>query len=240
MLGFFALPRLAVAAPTGGSTSGQLSTSGASGESSGSGFEFPDLVVAGNAVSFLAPLQVGIVGYLPKARFAFQYDRQIRKAHWIYVGAGILADRGNWENFRMDSCGLENSSGFNPPEKCNRGGVVGFDLYAGYAHKFYVHAHPYVVPIVRGAVGFSWWALPRVGGGLEGREQARTRSWTLNVRPGGGVRLFLLSELALGFDVNLPLGFLIHKETPLSGDEDRNSGFLLGIEILPVIVEYRF
>ena len=227
-------------AQAGPAASGQVSTSGARGSSSGSGYDWPERVVGGNAISFIAPLQVGMVGYLPKARFGFQYDRQLRKAHWIYGGIALLADRGGWQNFRMDSCGLEGPGGLTPPERCGRGGVVGVDLYAGYAHKWYIREHPYIVPIARGAVGWSWWALPQVGGGDGNREQSRTRSWTLNLRPGGGVRLFLLDELALGFDINLPIGFLIHTDRPLTEERQRESGFLLGIEILPLILEYRF
>jgi hypothetical protein len=234
-------PQTVSAGPAGGSASGQVSTSGARGSSSGSGYDWPERVVGGNAISFIAPLQIGIVNYLPKARFGFQYDRQLRKAHWIYAGVAILADRGGWQNFRMDSCGLEGATGINPPERCGRGGVVGVDLYAGYAHKWYIREHPYIVPIARGAVGWSWWALPQVGGGDSNREQSRTRSWTLNLRPGGGVRLFLLDELALGFDINLPIGFLVHTDRPRDTDErNREAGFLLGIEILPLILEYRF
>ncbi len=232
------LTPVARAAPSGGSASGQISTQkGASGSSSASDFEFPEMVVAGNALSFLAPVQIGIVKYLPRARFAFQYDRQIRRAHWIFFGVGLVADRASWRNFRMDRCGLENPDGSIPMGACEPGGVVGFDLYGGYAHKFYLREHPYLVPIVRGAVGFSWWALPRIGGD---REQSRTKSWTLNLRPGGGLRLFLLEQLGIGFDLNLPLGFLIHTDKPPSQPEDKEAEFLLGIEILPLIVEYRF
>jgi hypothetical protein len=225
------VPATAFAGPA---ASGQVSTSGGA-SGSGSGFDWPEMVVGGNAISFLAPVQIGMAGYLPRARFGFQYDRQLRKAHWIYGGIGLLADRASWENFRMDSCGLETV-----PGKCGRGGVVGVDLYAGYAHKFYLHDHPYIVPIVRGALGWSWWALPEVGGGDGNREQTRTRSWTLNLRPGGGVRLFLLEELALGFDLNIPFGFLIHTDVPLNQEASREGQFLIGIEILPLIVEYRF
>src|SRR5688500_7603108 len=81
---FAMLPGRASAAPAGGSASGGFNTSkGATGSSKGSGYDWPELVVGGNAVSFLAPLQFGIVGYLPKARLGFQYDRQIRKGHWV-------------------------------------------------------------------------------------------------------------------------------------------------------------
>src|SRR5687768_4637413 len=67
---FVALPASAHAGP---SASGSISTKGARGSSSGGGYDWPDLVYGGNAISFLAPFQIGAVGYLPKGRFAFQY-----------------------------------------------------------------------------------------------------------------------------------------------------------------------
>lgn len=228
---FAVAPRTAFAGPAGGA-SGSVSTSGAQGSS---GFEWPDLVVGGNAISGQFPLQVGIVGYLPKARFAVQYDRQLLRPHWIQVGAALLFDRGDWQNFRMNECGLELI-----PGSCDAGGVVGFDLYAGYSYKFYLRDYPYLVPIIRGNVGFSWFALPELGGGDSNREQTRTQSWTLNVRPGGGVRLFLLEQLAWGADINLPIGFLRHREKDPGEDTEGETKFLLGIEILPLVIEYRF
>ncbi len=193
------------------------------------------MVVGGNAISFQAPLQFGIAGYLPRARFTFQYDRQLSRAHWLHVGFALLADRGNYKTFKMDDCGMGDRVGV-----CDRGGVFGWDLYAGYSHKFYIRKRPYIVPIVRGSLGFSMFYLPRVGGGDGNREQSRTRSLTLNVRGGGGVRIFLLEELSIGMDLNLPLGFLVHRELPPAG-KGRNKGeFLFGIEVLPLVVEYRF
>jgi hypothetical protein len=228
----------AVAAPAGGSASGQIGTSGTSGSSSGSGngYDWPEFVVAGNAVQFLAPLQFGLVNYLPKARFAFQYDRQLLKAHWIHVGAALLADRGGWENFRMDNCGLDSQSG-----ACDKGGVVGFDIYAGYTHKFFVRKKPFVVPYIRGSVGYTFFALPQIGGGDGNREQTRVRSQGFSVRPGGGFRIFLLDVLGIGMDVSLPIGFLVHRNKE-EGAEDynRETTFLLGIEVHPLVLEYRF
>lgn len=199
------------------------------------GFELPKMVVGGNAVSGLFPLQFGLVGYLPKGRLGFQYDRQLLRPHWIQVGAAVIFDRGNFNNFRMDDCGLESI-----PQACGKGGVAGFDVYAGYSYKFYVPAHPYIVPIVRANVGFSFFALPQLGGGDSNREQSRVHSWTLNIRPGGGVRIFLLRDLALGVDLNVPIGFLIHTEIPLNGARRRDPAFLLGLEVLPLLIEYRF
>lgn len=234
-----AVPAVASAAPAQGSgkpVGGSASFStGKGGKAQGSGFEWPDLVVGGNGISFLAPLQIGIVGYLPKARFSFQYDRQIRKAHWIFVGASFIADRAGYKNFRMDDCGLAVTTG-----GCGKGSVVGFDIYAGYAYKFYLKNHPYIVPIVRGALDFSFFALPDLGGGDGNRQQSRTKSWTLNIKPGGGVRVFPWQQLGFGADINLPLGFLVHTDVPAAGSTDKQGAFLLGIEILPIVVEYRF
>lgn len=229
LVAVFVFGSASVSWAAGPSASGSVSTNkGAKGKSSK--FEWPELVVGGNAISALLPLQFGIVGYLPKGRIGFQYDRQIRRAHWVQVGIGVLFDRGNYRNFRMDSCGLEMGG-------CNAGGVAGVDVYAGYTHKFYLQEMPYIVPLVRGALGYSYFALPDIGGT---REQSRIHSSALSLRVGGGVRVFLLSDLALGADVNLPIGLLIHTDQPLGEDRHRETKFLLGIEVLPVVVEYRF
>jgi hypothetical protein len=227
---------VAHAGPAGGSASGQVGTSGASGSSSGGGYEWPEVVVSGNAIQFLAPLQFGIVQYLPKARFAFQYDRQLLRPHWIHIGVALLADRGDWDNFRMDDCGLEGQSA-----ACDKGGVVGFDIYAGYAYKFFVRKKPWIVPYVRGSIGYTFFALPKVGGGDGNREQTRTRSQGLSIRPGGGFRIFPLDVLGIGMDVSLPIGFLVHRSLEDGADDHtRDTKFLLGIEVHPISVEYRF
>ncbi len=234
----WAVPASAWAAPAGGSASFSTKDGGRS-SGSGSGYNWPPLVIAGNGLSFHAPLQIGAVGYLPKARFAFQYARQIRRAHWVHLGVAFLADRGGFENFRMDNCGLEDAAGNNPLGRCGKGSVLGYDIYAGYDYKFFLQKTPWLVPIVRGSVGFSWWKLPAIRGGFEEREQGRTKSWTLNVRPGGGIRVFLLSNLGVGADVNIPIGFLVHTDEP-GGATDRSGGFLLGFEIMPLVGEFRF
>lgn len=191
--------------------------------------------MSGNAVSFLAPLQFGLVNYLPKARFAFQYDRQIRKGHWVNVGVGALFDRGNSKNFRT-SCGED------PPEgACDKGGVVGVDVYLGYTYRFFLKDRPWLVPFVKGSIGYSFFDLPKVGGGVGNREQERVQSHAVTIRPGGGLRLFLLDQLGIGMDVALPLGFLVHKVRPFdTGQEDKDGDFLLGIEVLPLVAEFRF
>jgi hypothetical protein len=231
-----AVPAVAAAAPSGGA-SGSIGTSGASGSRKGKsgGYDWPDVVVAGNAISFLMPLQFGLVGYLPRARFAFQYDRQIRKGHWFHVGIGALFDRGNYRTFKMRECGFDAADGL-----CDKRGVAGVDVYAGYTYKFFIQKKPWLVPFVRGSIGYTYFDLPKVGGGSGNREQVRVHSQGMTIRPGGGLRIFLLDQLGIGMDVALPLGFLVHKMRYANGDEDKDGAFLLGIEVLPLVVEYRF
>lgn len=234
LLAFVAWPTHATAAPSAGVSFD--SKNGASGSSSGGKYPWPELVVGGNALSFIAPFQIGAVGYMPKGRFSFQYDRQLSPnlaRHWIHVGVGIVFDRGGWENFRLPSCDPANFD-------CGKGGVVGWDVYAGYTHRFFLKNKPWFVPHLKGSVGFSSWALPKVGGGLQERQQERFKSWTLNVRPGGGFRIFLLDQLGLGMDVNIPIGFLVHTGAPYAQPQDKSGGFLLGFEIMPLTLEYRF
>jgi hypothetical protein len=228
------LPRAADAAPV--SVGGQASTSG-SPSASASGpktvsFTFPENMIGGNAITLLMPVQVGFAGYLPRVRIGFQYERQLYKAHWAYFQVASLLDRGDWHNFRLPDCGLGATQG-----ACNPGTVAGFDLGVGYAHKWYLKDNPYLVPIARvGVNGGAWW-YPHI---TQSRQQARERTWSLSVRGGGGLRLFLLRNLALGVDINLALGFLISRDRPLARPAETNANFLLGMEILPLIVEYRF
>jgi hypothetical protein len=237
-------PGVAAAGPSGGSSGGSAKASistdkGGKGSSKASRYDWPELVVGGNAIQFLAPLQIGAVGYLPKARFAFQYDRQLHKGHWLHIGAALVADHAGFRNFRMPTCGLENASGMQTGS-CNKGGVVGFDIYAGYTHKFYVRKRPHLVPYVRGSLGYSFFALPSIGGGDSDRHQSRVRTSAISVRPGGGLRVFLLDQLGIGFDVAIPIGVLVHTDIPNSGSKDRQGRFLLGFELHPIAVEYRF
>lgn len=203
---------------------------GAKGSSKGGGggFELPERVTGGNAISALLPIQVGFAGYLPRVRIGFQYDRQIQKAHWVYLGAAVLLDRAGWSNFRLPDCGGMFA--------CDKGTVAGFDIYGGYAHKFYLKDNPWLVPIARGGIGGGRWWLPDLGGS---RSQVRDTTWTLNLRAGGGVRVFLLTDLAVGLDLNLAIGFTRSTDIPLSGDITKKTNFLLGME-LPLVVEYRF
>lgn len=227
-------PRGAQAAPV--SVGGQVNTDGASGEASGGPkrgrFELPQNIVGGNALTALLPVQVGFAGYLPRVRIGFQYERQLYKAHWVYLQVASLLDRGDWHTFRLPQCGLDGSMG-----SCNPGTVAGFDLTLGYAHKWYLKDHPYLVPIARvGVNGGAWW-YPYI---TQSRQQSRESSWSMSVRGGGGLRLFLLRELAIGLDLNLILGFIISKDRPLAQQSETNANFLIGMEILPLLVEYRF
>lgn len=239
LAGALGVPAIAEAAPAGGSASGSIGTGGASGSSSrkgkGGGYKWPEVVVAGNAISFLAPLQFGLVSYLPKARFAFQYDRQIRKGHWFHIGLGALFDRGNYRTFKMRDCGLGNAEGV-----CDKGGVAGVDVYVGYTYKFFLEKRPWLVPFVRGSIGYTFFDLPKVGGGALNREQSRVHSQGMTIRPGGGLRIFPLDQLGVGIDVGLPLGFLVHQIRDEDGEQGKDSAFVLGIEVLPLVVEYRF
>jgi hypothetical protein len=238
LLVLVAWPHDAAAAPS--SASGSFDTSkGVQGSGSGGGgkYKWPELVVGGNAISLIAPFQIGAVGYLPKGRFSFQYDRQLSPnlaRHWIHLGAGIVFDRGDWKNFRLDSCDP------NEVRNCAKGGVVGYDIFAGYTYRFFLKKRPWLVPHLKASVGYSWWALPKVGGDREEREQSRLRSWTLNLRPGAGLRIFPLDQLGVGIDVNIPVGFLVHTDAIPLGGEDKSGGFLLGFEIMPLTAEYRF
>ncbi len=49
-----------------------------------------------------------------------------------------------------------------------------------------------------------------------------------------------LEDLAIGLDLNLTIGFTRSKKRELAKETERFSRFLLGMEILPLIVEYRF
>jgi hypothetical protein len=223
------------AAAKGASAGGKIGTSGAKGSADGpslGNLVLPERVIGGNAISTLMPLQVGFAGYMPRVRLGFQYDLQLYKQHWAYAGAAALFDRADYRNFRLDECGLAQSS-----NSCQRGAVAGFDLWAGWAYKFYLPEFPFLVPIARVGLGGGWWKYPNLSGS---RQQTVDSAWSMSVRGGGGVRFFLLQDLALGVDLNLVLGFKVTKDIPLNGDTTKKGGFLLGMEILPLLLEYRF
>ncbi len=228
----FLLPGLARAAPV--SNSGEIEAS-----SKGIRWIAPERVIGGNALSVLLPFQIGVVSYLPKAKVALQYDRQFNKAHWGYVAAGFLADRGNYENFRMKRCGFETAMGNTPQGLCNNGGVAGFDLALGYVHKFYVAKHPWIVPFTRVGAGFAWWKLPSVKGGESARNQIRTSTAAINLQPAGGIRIFITGDVALGMEIQVPLGVAIHRVVTQGGSKRNEASFLLGIATL-LGLEYRF
>ncbi|NVB38343.1 hypothetical protein G6O69_10925 [Pseudenhygromyxa sp. WMMC2535] len=228
-LGSLALSAEAEAASPSGKSGpgGSYSTTGDS--------RMPDFVYGGNALSFMGPFQIGLTpkGFVPRGRFAFQYDRQLFRAHWLHVNAGIAFDRGDWQTFGMDSCGLESQSG-----TCEPGGVVGMDVSAGYTHKLFIEAKPWIVPTFRVGLTGGFWKLPRVG---SSREQTRELSWTLGIQAAAGVRFFLLRELALGIDLELRPQLAVHRERADGAvDPDNQAAFVLPLQITPLILEYRF
>lgn len=223
----------ALAGPPSSSRSASSSSSSRP-NSSSSGFELPDFVYGGNAVSLLAPVQVGLTGngYIPRGRIGLQYDRQLYRAHWLHVGVAALFDRGSWQDFRMDSCGLTAAG------TCQAGTTAGMDVWLGYTYKFYIESQPWIVPIVRAGVAGGFWSYPRIRGT---REQTRELSWMLGLQAGGGVRFFLLRELAIGIDLEFRPGFVIHRELEEGATEpDNDPAFILPLQILPLIVEWRF
>jgi hypothetical protein len=200
-----------------------------------SGFQLPDFVYGGNAISFLGPIQIGLTpnGYIPRGRLSLQYDRQLHRAHWVHVNVAALFDRGNWQDFRMDSCGLETQMG-----TCQAGTTAGMDVAVGYTHKLFIEKRPWIVPTFRlGLVG-GFWAYPRLSGT---REQTRELSWMLGFQASAGLRFFLLRELAIGIDVELRPGLGIHRErAEMASTTDNDPAFMLPLQILPLIIEWRF
>ncbi|MFO7565304.1 MAG: hypothetical protein R6X02_21860 [Enhygromyxa sp.] len=224
----------ALAAPPGASGSASASTGGASASGRSSGFQLPDFVYGGNAVSLLAPVQVGLTprGYIPRGRIGLQYDRQLHRAHWVHLGVAALFDRGRWSDFRMDSCGLTGVG------TCEKGTTAGMDLWLGYTYKIYIEKQPWIVPILRAGLAGGFWSYPQVGGT---REQSRELSWMLGLQAGAGVRFFLFRELAIGLDLELRPGVVVHRERPAAAPEpDNQAAFILPLQILPLIVEWRF
>ena len=251
-----ALPLTANAAPpsnsgkgsAGGSAGG--STGGSTGNSTGAqgrggpggsyttktgGFQTPDFVYGGNAISLLAPIQFGLTpnGYIPKGRIGLQYDRQLHRAHWVHLGAAAIFDRGDWQTFRMDRCGLEAQMG-----TCQPGTTAGMDIWLGYSHKLFIEKRPWIVPTFRAGLVGGFWYYPRLSGT---REQTRELSWMLGLQAAAGLRFFLLRELALGIDVEFRPGFVIHRDRPFGSSEfDNIPAFILPLQVLPLILEYRF
>ncbi|HLT40348.1 MAG TPA: hypothetical protein VK034_28915, partial [Enhygromyxa sp.] len=163
----------ALAAPPGAGGSASASTSKpASASGSSSGFQPPDFVYGGNAISLLAPIQIGLTpnGYIPRGRIGLQYDRQLHRAHWVHLGVAALFDRGRWSDFRMDNCGLTAVG------TCQSGTTAGLDLWLGYTYKLFIEKKPWIVPIFRGGLTGGFWYYPRIGGT---REQSRELSWML-------------------------------------------------------------
>ncbi len=93
------------------------------------------------------------------------------------------------------------------------------------------------MPIARGAIGGGAWYLPDITGS---RQQTRESSWMLSLRGGGGLRFFPILDLAIGIDINFVLGFTSSKDKPVGEPLVKKANFLFGMEILPLIIEYRF
>lgn len=196
--------------------------------------KMPDFVYGGNALSFQGPMQFGLTrkGFYPRARLAFQYDRQLHRAHWAHVNVAALFDRGNWETFGMDSCGLTQAG------TCEAGTVAGMDIAVGYSYKLFIEDKPWIVPTFRAGLAGGFWYYPRLGGT---REQTRELTWTLGIQAAAGVRFFLLRELAIGLDIEFRPGLAVHRERQeAASDSDNLAGFVLPLQVLPLIVEYRF
>lgn len=199
----------------------------------------PNFVVGGNGVSLQMPLQLSAGGYIPRWRFGLGYQRQIFRKHWAYAQAAFLVDRGNWETFGSDACGLDNVSG---PDICRKGAVTGFELAAGYEHRFFLSDYPYLVPSARAGLGFAAWTYPHKDGS---RIQARQSAWSLDLRVGGGVRWFLTHQIGVGADLNLKIAWVRHRDrvmmgTNLPSEVKHDSDAALGFEILPLCGEFRF
>lgn len=199
----------------------------------------PNFVVGGNGVSLQMPLQLSAGGYIPRWRFGFGYQRQIFRKHWAYAQAALLVDRGNWETFGSETCGLLGVEG---PDVCGKGAVAGFELAAGYEHRFFLADYPYLVPSARAGLGFATWKYPHQDGS---RLQARMSAWSLDLRVGGGIRWFLTHQLGVGVDLNLKIAWVRHKDRPLLGgnqpsEVEHDSDAALGFEILPLCGEFRF
>jgi hypothetical protein len=200
-----------------------------------SGFQLPDFVYGGNAISFMAPIQIGLTpnGYIPRGRIGLQYDRQLHRAHWLHLSVAALFDRGNWKDFRMDSCGLEAQIG-----TCQAGTTAGMDMAIGYTHKLFIEKKPWIVPTFRLGLAGGFWYYPRLSGT---REQTRDLTWMLGFQAAAGIRFFLLRELAIGIDVELRPGLGIHRERlPAVSRPDRDPAFMLPLQITPLILEWRF
>lgn len=197
----------------------------------------PDFVVGGNALTLQMPVQLSVGGYIPRWRFALGYQRQIFRNHWAFVQATGLLDRGDWERFGSEDCGIARVEGI-----CEKGGVAGFEFAAGYEYRFFLQDFPYLVPSARAALGFSRWRYPQRKGS---RMQARERAWSLDLRVGAGIRWFLTHQLGVGVDLNIKTGWVQHRDRPVLANAmpvqpvKKNEAFL-AFEILPLCGEFRF
>lgn len=198
-------------------------------------FRWPELVYGGNAVSVKMLNQVGFgETFLPRVRIGVQYDRQLDKAHWIHGGVAWLLDRASVARFVGPSgCQLDSVEG---EDLCGPGTIMGVDVWVGYTHRFYIRRLKWLVPHAKGSIGFSAWKYPRINGA---RLQARESSWGVHAAIGGGARIFIRPDIGVGIDLDLRLGSLTHTDKPV-GEELKRSHFQIGLQILPLVGEYRF
>ena len=90
----------------------------------------------------------------------------------------------------------------------------------------------------RVGAGGGFWKYPHSGGA---RRQALINAWTLSVRPGAGIRLFFLPDLGIGLDLNFQIGFQVDRFQAMGqAAADTQARFMAGLEVLPLIIEYRF
>lgn len=201
----------------------------------------PGFAMGGNNISLQGPLQFATGSYIPRFKVGLQYQRQIRLPHWVYGGAGMLIDRGDFKRFGSDTCGIVSVVGSG---MCQKGRVMGFEGWLGYNYKLYLKKNPILVPSFRVAVGMGKWKYPKVGKD-KARTQARDKAWNWSVRAGAGIRYFLTEQIGIGLDFNLQFGVVYHTDRPILannmvGQTKKVSKPFFGVDITPLTVEFRF
>lgn len=185
-----------------------------------------------NAVALLDTARYGLTSYVPRAGGGIRYGRRIRGHHWIQLSGSVLLDYGDWQTFRLEDCGLGTSS-----LTCGRGLVAGVDLRTAwyYQHKF--QRRPKVAIGGRVGIATGWWKLPEVSGT---RLQSRMSSWMFGMFGGMDFRYAPAKFLALGFDVDILMGFTRSKQAALAQPIETVDEFLLAFEIEPFVLEFKF
>ncbi len=187
-----------------------------------------------DALQLTVPFQVGLVGYLPRARIGLQYGRRLHRGHWLMVGGAALLDRGDHATFGERPCGRREFPG---EGICEPGTVAGGEASIGYAHWFALDHRPRLFPVVRVAALGGWWRYPKATGLFQ--HQDRDQSWMLGGRTGSGLRGLVHPRLALGFDVNATVALARHLDAPVYEYATWSSSVLLGLEVLTAL-EYLF